>query len=130
MLAEFGPDDETSAFALIARERPDAVVVGSYSFATGKRDVILAFATRYRLPLMTSDRIFTDAGGLMSYSPKLIDSNRVVADYVDRILRGAKPGDLPIQQATLELVVNLKTAKAFGLRLPESFLLRADEVIR
>jgi putative ABC transport system substrate-binding protein len=83
-----------------------------------------------RLPTLSGIRDYVEAGGLMSYGPNFPDIFRRTGDYVDRILRGAKPADLPIQQPTkFDLVVNQTTAKALGLRLPESFLLRADEVI-
>jgi putative ABC transport system substrate-binding protein len=83
-----------------------------------------------RLPTMHGARDYVKAGGLMSYGPNLLDLFRRAADYVDKILRGAKPGDLPVEQPTkFDLVINLTTAKALGLTIPESFLLRADEVI-
>jgi putative ABC transport system substrate-binding protein len=87
-------------------------------------------ATQYRLPAIYPFRVFPEAGGLVSYGNNLVDQYGQAAAYVDRILRGEKPGDLPVQAPTkFELVVNLKTAKALGLPIPESFLLRADEVI-
>jgi len=83
-----------------------------------------------RLPTMYGYREFVESGGLMSYGPNIPDLFRRAGDYVDKILRGAKPGDLPVQQPTkFDLVINLTTAKALGLTIPESFLLRADEVI-
>jgi putative ABC transport system substrate-binding protein len=129
--AEFGPGDEKSLFALMTRERPDAVYVGGNLFAIAKRHVIIDFTTRNRIPSMATDRSFPESGGLMSYAPSLVEFNQIMGDYADRILRGAKPGDLPIQRPSkLELVVNLKTAKAIGVTLPEAFLLRADDIIR
>jgi putative ABC transport system substrate-binding protein len=126
-LTEFTPHDQTSAFALIKREPPDAVVVQPSGFASGKRDVLADFAIRQRLPLMTSDRMFVEAGALISYSPSGVEMNRLTAEYVDRILRGAKPGDLSIQQATtFELAVNVKTAAAIGVTFPAAFLQRPD----
>jgi putative ABC transport system substrate-binding protein len=87
-------------------------------------------AARYRLPAVYPFRYFTTEGGMMSYGPNQIDQWRGAATYVDRILRGGKPSDLPVQQPTkFELVINLKTAKALGLNIPPAFPLRADEVI-
>jgi putative ABC transport system substrate-binding protein len=127
---ELTADNLTSSFALIERQRPDAVFVGSTSIAFAKRDLIVSFATRTRLPLMATDSRLTEAGGFMSYSVNGPVLDRTVADYVDRILRGAKPGDLPVQLPTkIDLVINLKTAKALGLTIPQSLLLRADRVI-
>ena len=95
------------------------------------REQITALAAKHRLPAMYYLRDFVDAGGLMAYAPDLAVQWRRAADYVDKILRGAKPADLPIEQPTQwSLVVNLKTAKALGITFPESILLRADEVIR
>jgi putative ABC transport system substrate-binding protein len=94
------------------------------------RDSIIASAARYRLPTVYPYRFFTAAGGLMSYGVDLPDSYRRAATYVDRILRGEKARDLPVQQATkLELFINLKTAKALGITVPPTLLARADEVI-
>jgi len=91
---------------------------------------IAALAARHRLPTMYNERGWIDAGGLMSYGPRSADMVRLVAMYVDKILKGAKPADLPVEQPTkFELVINLKTAKALGLTIPPSLLLRADQVI-
>jgi putative ABC transport system substrate-binding protein len=95
------------------------------------RKRIVGFALKSRLPSVYQSREYVDAGGLMSYGADLADSNRRVAYYVDRILKGAKPADLPVEQPTkFELVFNLKTAKQIGLTIPQSMLYRADKVIR
>lgn len=94
------------------------------------RELIVALAVRHRLPAVYSNRYFVASGGLVSYGVDIVDLYRRAASYVDRILKGAKPSDLPVQAPTkFELVVNLKAAKAIGLTIPELFLLRADEVI-
>jgi putative ABC transport system substrate-binding protein len=91
----------------------------------------VAFAAQQRLPAMYEERDFVDAGGLMAYGPNLAANYRRAATYVDKILKGAKPANLPVEQPTkFELVINLKTAKALGLTIPQSVLVRADEVIQ
>jgi putative ABC transport system substrate-binding protein len=96
-----------------------------------RRATIIKEAYRTRLPVIYMDRAFTEEGGLMSYGPRLLELWNRSAGYVDKILKGANPADLPVEQPTkFELVVNLKTAKALGIMIPESVLLRADEVIR
>jgi len=92
---------------------------------------LIDFASRQRLPAIYDNRLFADSGGLISYGPNLPSLHRRAAEYVDKILKGAKPADLPFEQPSkFELVINLKTAKALGLTVPKSVLLRADEVIR
>jgi putative tryptophan/tyrosine transport system substrate-binding protein len=105
------------------------LVTGSSS-ATLHRELIIGLAAQYRLPAVYFTRFFVTAGGLISYGPDYVDQFRRAAGYVDRILKGEKPADLPVQAPTkYELVVNLKTTKALGLTIPQSVLTRADEVI-
>ncbi len=128
--AEFPPHQVTDAFALISRARAEALFVASSPTTFAGRALIVDFATRTRLPSIFSLRDAVVLGGLMSYGVNLVDNLRRAATYVDKILKGAKPGDLPVEQPTkFELVINLKTAKALGLTIPPSLLLRADEVI-
>jgi ABC-type uncharacterized transport system substrate-binding protein len=129
--AEHTPDDYADAFARIVRERPDALLVPNTTSNFARRRLIVDFATKSRLPGMYYVRNFTEAGGLMSYGPDFRDHFRRAAAFVDKILRGAKPADIPVEQPTkFELVINLKTAKALGLTIPQSVLSRADEVIQ
>jgi putative ABC transport system substrate-binding protein len=110
--------------------RAEALYVCNDPLVTTNRVRINTLALGLRLPTMYNVREFVEAGGLMSYGPNFLDLYRRAADFVDKILRGAKPGDIPVEQPTkFDLVVNLTTAKALGLTIPESFLLRADEVI-
>ena len=119
-----------NAFFAIASARPRALLVVADRFLLAHRKRIVEFAVAKRLPGMFPYREYVEAGGLMSYAPSNIELFRGAATYVDKILKGAKPGDLPVQEPTkLELIVNLKTSKAIGVTVPESFLLRADELI-
>jgi putative ABC transport system substrate-binding protein len=118
------------AIAAAVRERAAALLVASESLFIGQRVRIAELTSKHRLPSMHGVRENVDAGGLMSYGPSLGAQARRAGSYVDKILKGARPGELPIEQpATFELVVNLKTAKALGIVMPQSLLLRADEVI-
>jgi putative tryptophan/tyrosine transport system substrate-binding protein len=121
-----GSEDLDGAFAAIARERANAIVVqGSLP-----DKLMAALALRYRLPSLSTQKSAVQAGLLMSYSASFAERGRAIAGYVDKILKGAKPADLPVEQPTkFELVINLKTAKALGLTLPATLLARADEVI-
>ena len=124
------PTEIDAAFATMARERPHALLVMSSPMLSSQRLRIVGLAARHRLPAMYQWREFAEAGGLMSYGANILDLYRRAAVYVDKILRGAKPADLPVEQASkYELVINLKTAKALGLRIPQSVLGRADQVI-
>jgi len=124
-------DDLERGFATIARERAEAVVVLPDAFTVAHRDQIAALAARHRLPTMFAQRAHVAAGGLMAYGANQATLSRQAASYIDKILKGAKPGDLPVQQPTkFELVINLKTAKALGLTIPPSLLQRADELIQ
>lgn len=122
--------DYASAFAAIARERVAALVVGSHQYFVRDRAQIIALAAQYKLPAMYEWREQVVDGGLMTYSTSLQSMYTRVASYVDRILKGAKPAELPVERPTrFEFVINLKTAQALGLTLPRALLLRADEVI-
>jgi putative ABC transport system substrate-binding protein len=119
-----------TAFATMARERVQALLVTSDPMFLAQRERIVDLAAKHRLPAIFGWRESAEAGGLMSYATNLADMYRRLATYVDKILKGAKPGDLPIEQPTTsELVINLKTAKALGLTIPPSLLGRADRVI-
>ena len=125
-----GPGDFDSAFVAMTRERAHAPfgAPGVLTFEHRKTSVDLA--AKHRIPTMWGHRQFVEAGGLMSYAVNFYDQVRRAATYVDKILKGAKPGDLPVEQpTTFELVINLKTAKALGLTIPPSLLARADQVI-
>ncbi len=120
----------SSAFAAMRNERVQAVLVLGDAYTFRFREEISARATANRLPTMWEGNVLMDKRGLMSYGPDIVDHFRRAATYIDRIFKGAKPGDLPIEQPTkYELIINLKTAKALGLTIPPSLLARADQVI-
>jgi putative ABC transport system substrate-binding protein len=125
-------DDFEKVFGALNKQRPD----GLYALTAGpvmrpNRKRIVGFALKSRLPSVYTGRGYVEAGGLMSYGADLADGYRRVAIYVDKILKGAKPGDLPIEQPTkFELVINLKTAKQIGMTIPQNVLARADRVIK
>jgi putative ABC transport system substrate-binding protein len=126
-----GPEDFDRAFSDMTRARADAVTVQSTNVFFIERRRLVDLAAKNRLPAMYLTREFVDAGGLMAYGPNVADLFRRAATYVDKILKGAKPGDLPVEQPTkFELVINLRTAKALGLTIPQSLLGRADEIIQ
>ena len=118
------------AVAAVARSANGGLIVAGSGLAQLHRDLIITLAARHKLPAVYYERFFVAAGGLVSYGANYIDQYRRAAGYVDRILKGEKPGELPVQAPVkFELVVNLKTAKALGLDVPPSILARADEVI-
>jgi putative tryptophan/tyrosine transport system substrate-binding protein len=126
-----GPADFERAFSDMTRARAGALTVRPAPMFIIERRRLVDLAAKNRLPAVYAWREFVDAGGLMAYGPNLADLYRSAATYVDKILKGAKPGDLPVEQATkFELVINLKAAKALGLTIPQSVLGRADEVIQ
>jgi len=124
------PDDFDSLFATMIRDRPEALLVLADTVTVANRQRTVEFAARSRVPGIYETRAFVDAGGLMSYGIDVSDHYRRAASYVDKILKGAKPAELPVEQPTkFELVINLKTAKALGLTIPPSLLQRADQLI-
>ena len=130
VLAEFTPGHYTDAFTLISRARAGGLFIAASPTTYNDRALIVDFADRTRLPSIYANRESAEAGGLMSYGASNRDNYRRAATYFDKILKGAKPGDLPIEQPTkFELVINLKTAKALGLTIPPSLLGRADQMI-
>ena len=123
-------EDLDGAFRTILKDKPEALLILADRIYLHDRQMMADFATKNRLPSISAYRELVMAGGLMSFGPSYEDMHRRAASYVDKILKGAKPGDLPVEQPTkFDLRVNLKTAKAIDLKIPESFLIRADEVI-
>jgi putative tryptophan/tyrosine transport system substrate-binding protein len=124
------PSDLVPAFSTMTKTRTGGFTILAASIFFAERTRIAELAIQSLLPSISRVREFAEAGGLMAYGPSLPDSLRRAATYVDHILKSAKPGDLPIEQATkFELVINLKTAKALGLTIPPSLMARADQVI-
>jgi len=126
-----GPHDFEHVVAAIAGKRPDALMTTADPLIASDRTRIVDFAAKHRLLSMYPTREFAEAGGLMYYGGSIPEMYRRAAVYVDRILKGAKPGDLPVEQPTkFDMVINLRTAKSLGLTIPQSLLVRADEVIQ
>jgi putative ABC transport system substrate-binding protein len=124
-------DELEIALDAMTKDRTQGITESGDPFIYNHAPRLIEFATRMRLPAVYDNRSFVDAGGLMSYGPNLPILHRRAADYVDKILKGARPADIPFEQPTkFELVINLKSAKALGLTVPQTLLLRADEVIR
>jgi len=130
-LAVRRPGEFEGAFAAMSRERVHALFGAAGVLTTEHRIPLVSLAAKSRIPAMWGERQFVEAGGLMSYAVNFYDEVRRSATYVNKILKGAKPADLPVEQPTkFELVINLKTAKALGLTIPLSLVSRADEVIQ
>jgi putative ABC transport system substrate-binding protein len=126
-----GPEEFEGAFGELARARPDALLVEPHALNWTQRQRIAAFTAEHRLPTMFGETRFAKAGGLMSDGPSILDHDRRAAALVDKILKGTKPADLPVEQPMkFELVINLKTAKELGLTIPPTLLFQADEVIQ
>jgi putative tryptophan/tyrosine transport system substrate-binding protein len=124
------PSDFAGAFSAMTKERAGGVIIFTSSMFYAERTRIAELAAQSRVPAIYSVKEYAEVGGLMAYGVNLGESFRRAATYVDKILKGAKPADLPVEQPTkFELVINLKTAKALGLTIPQSVLLRADQVI-
>jgi putative ABC transport system substrate-binding protein len=125
------PDDFEAVFSTLTKDRPEGLLVLADTVTLGNRQRTIEFAARNRVPTIYEARMFVDGGGLMSYGVDFADHSRRAAVYVDKILKGARPADLPVEQPTkFELVINMRAAKALGLTIPSSLLLRADEVIQ
>jgi putative ABC transport system substrate-binding protein len=126
-----GPDDVDRALSDMTRARADALTVLPSAMFVSERRRLVDLAAKNRLPAVYGSREFVDAGGLMSYGPNIADLNRRAATYVDKILKGAKPADLPVERPTkFDLVINLQTAKVLGLTIPPALLGRADEIVQ
>jgi putative ABC transport system substrate-binding protein len=122
--------DFTERFEAAKRGQAQAIDVLPSAFFNSHRARIVELAAKHRIPTIYAHRDYVDAGGFMAYGPNLLDLARRAATYVDKILKGVKPGDLPIEQPTkFELLINVKTAKALGLTIPQPLLLRADQVL-
>ena len=125
------PDDYAAAFATMTESRADALFPFGNPVNFKNRQLIVDFASKTRLPSLYDERLFVDSGGLLSYGPSYIDLWRRAATYVDKILKGRKPAELPVEQPTkFEFNINLKAAKQIGLTIPQSVLYQADRVIR
>ena len=130
LIAARGPDEVDTAFSAIADEKANALMVFPSPMLFAERKRIVDFAAKLRLPLIAMGKEFVQLGGLMSYGADITDSFRLSGDYVDKILKGAKPADLPVQQPTnFGLFINLKTAKVLGIEIPATLLARADGVV-
>jgi len=126
-----GPDEIDDAFVRLSKGHPQGVIVLPHAITIERRMQIAQLATKNRLPAIYPFGLFVEAGGLMSYGANLADLHQRAAIYVDKILKGAKPADLPVEQPTkFELVINLKAAKQISLTIPPNVLARADRVIR
>ena len=124
-------NDLEQAFSVMKRERAEALITILGAVVASQRSRIVDLATKSRLATMSAESRWTEVGGLMSYGPDYADLYRRAATYVDKILKGAKPADLPVEQPMkFEFVINLKTAKQIGLTIPQSVLYRADKVIK
>jgi len=124
------PEDLDGAFAMMARERVHGFLAVASPLTRSQRALLAELSLKYRLAGMFGTRENVEAGGLMSYAPDLVDLTRRAATYIDKVLKGAKPADLPVEQAsTYQLVINLKTAKTLGITIPPSVLLRADKIL-
>ena len=123
-------DDLEAAFAAALRDRVEAIVPVASALFHAEKQRLVALATRHRLPTVDENHAFPESGGLMSYGPDIGDAFRRAATYVDRIVKGTRPADLPVEQPTkFELVINVRTAKSLGLTVPASLLARADRLI-